>query len=59
MAAQDHVKSAKQEWDDACFVPAGATRQEFAYSPIQFSIGPWPHFVPLALDSLEIFGRGV
>lgn len=27
---KDHVKSAKEAWDDACFVPAGATRADFA-----------------------------
>lgn len=27
---KDHVKSAKDRWEDACFVPAGATRDELA-----------------------------
>lgn len=27
---KDHVKSAKDEWEEACFVPAGATRADFA-----------------------------
>lgn len=26
---KDHVKSAKEAWDDACFVPPNATRQDF------------------------------
>jgi len=26
---KDHVKSAKEAWDEACFVPAGATRDDF------------------------------
>lgn len=26
---KDHVKSLKEEWDDACFVPAGADRARF------------------------------
>lgn len=27
---KDHVKSAKEEWETACFVPEGATKDEFA-----------------------------
>ncbi|MBZ0116739.1 MAG: ATP-grasp domain-containing protein [Sandaracinaceae bacterium] len=26
---KDHVKSVKEQWEDACFVPGGATKQEF------------------------------
>ena len=26
---KDHVKSAKERWAEACFVPAGATREDF------------------------------
>lgn len=26
---KDHVKSAKERWEEACFVPAGATREDF------------------------------
>ncbi|WNG48991.1 hypothetical protein F0U60_36385 [Archangium minus] len=26
---KDHVKSAKERWEEACFVPAGATREHF------------------------------
>lgn len=26
---KDHIKSAKEAWTEACFVPAGATREEF------------------------------
>jgi hypothetical protein len=27
---KDHVKSAKDDWEEACFVPAGATKADFA-----------------------------
>ncbi|MCE9668011.1 ATP-grasp domain-containing protein [Myxococcus stipitatus] len=27
---KDHVKSAKERWSEACYVPAGATREDFA-----------------------------
>jgi len=27
---KDHIKSAKEEWEDACFIPAGASKADFA-----------------------------
>lgn len=27
---KDHVKSAKEDWEEACYVPAGASREDFA-----------------------------
>ena len=29
LTAKDYVKSAKHRWQEACFIPAGATREKF------------------------------
>ena len=30
MVVKDFVKSAKHRWEEACFIPAGASREKFA-----------------------------